>query len=443
MFTLSGARPLLMTGALVTASLTVSTGPALADDETCNGKPATIVVSTPPAESAPVDGTPGDDVIVVTTPNGLTVNGLGGNDTICGAGRTSMTGGEGNDELWVATPNPDAIVVVQGDEGDDVIHGSDSVEFIEGGTGNDTIQGGGGADLIAGDSRVTPATAPASDNDTIDAGPGADTVIDDWGTDTLTGGSDADQLVLGVATSDPVDDGCGQGIDTTATLRVAEGTVTGLGDATFTGFEIYIGGTRNSTLIGSSGPDDLRTGDCGTAHLIGLSGEDRLEGDSNSGGLLSANSGDDKIFYSEPYDIHAGKGDDRIFIESSPRDGRGVRASVARFNALQEVLGNEGTDWIIDNGNRSEIDLRLFQSVENARQKVHPLSKATFRLIGTAGPNVLVGPPGSKKSGQTYRTVLSGRSGNDRLLGGRYDTAYGGQGRDFCHAEHRQGCERR
>jgi len=447
-FRLSGLRPLLVIGALVTTSLTLWTVPALADGETCDDKPATMVISTAPDDFSEVDGTPGDDVIVVTTPDLVFVNGLGGDDTICGAAHTSIRGGEGNDELWDAWSDPDVLSAgtVDGEEGDDVIHGGDGQAYLLGGTGNDIIGGGGGADVIAGDTAITSTTAPeASDNDTIYGGAGADTIVDDWGNDTFTGGSGRDQLVVGVASDDPVDQGCHPPIAATATLRVADGTVTGLGEDTFSGFETYVGGTGNATLIGTSGPDDLRSGECGTAHLVGLGGADRLAGDSEAGGLISANGGDDAIVFSGPYDIHAGKGDDRIRLVSSN--------SASTGGPDREIRGSRGNDWVIDDAQfATEIDLRQglrpplgtrwlpVHGVENARQtKHHVLYTKTLRLTGTAGPNVLIGPPSTKK----VRTVFRGLAGNDRLLGGRYDTAYGGPGRDVCRAQHRHGCERR
>jgi hypothetical protein len=433
MTTLSGLRPLLVTGALVTATLTVSNVPALAADETCDGKPATIVVSTAPVDGSEVNGTPGDDVIVVTTPDQVTVNGLGGHDTICGAAQTSIRGGEG----------------------DDVIHGGDGHAVLEGGAGNDTIRGGDGADHIAGDTVITRTTAPGvSDDDSIDAGPGADTVIDDWGNDTLTGGSEADQLLLGVAAVDPKRE-CRRTIAASATLKVAEGTVTGFGDDTFTGFETYVGGTAEATLIGTSGTDDLRTGECGVAHLVGLDAPDRLQGESNSGGLISANGGADRIAFSGPYDVNAGNGDDRIRLEADYYHW-------TRPDPDREVRGNRGTDWVIEDGLLvGEIDLRrgfktwskkwlAIDGVENVRQIENPFSsgrmaaeaepEGVIHITGTAGPNVLDGP----WSTGTYPVALHGLGGNDRLLGDpRIDTAYGGPGRDFCRAEHRHGCERR
>jgi len=454
MFALSGLRPLLVIGALGTASLTVSTVPALADGETCDGKPATMVVDTAPDGSfADVDGTPGDDVIVVTTPDDLTVNGLGGDDTICGAAMTWMTGGEGNDELWSAWSDPEDRFSgrMDGDEGDDAFHGNDNRQFIVGGTGTDIIRAGGGGDFIIGGTNLTTRTAPdAPDNDTIRGGAGNDVMIDDWGDDTFRGGSGRDHLGLGVASTD-VDEGCAV-IAATATLSVAAGTVTGFGEDTFTGFEAYAGGTRNSTLIGTAGPDDLGSGDCGTTHLVGLGGADRLEGrsdgDGKEAGVLSGNRGNDKISFIGPYNIHAGSGDDRIRLTGSdfidPHPGADIR-------------GSRGVDWFhiigFQPGAITDLDLRRglklrfkdkwlpIHGVENARRTVYPRSRGwdgTMRITGTAGPNVLIGPPSTKKN----RTVFRGLAGNDRLLGDRRDTAYGGSGRDFCRAGHRHGCER-
>jgi Ca2+-binding RTX toxin-like protein len=453
MFTFSGLRPLLAIGALGAASLTVSTGPAHADGETCDGKPATMVVSSAPDGSFPaVNGTSGDDVIVVTTPDDLTVNGLGGDDTICGGAMTWMTGGAGNDELWSGWFDPDDLYTghIDGDEGDDVIHANDNRHFIVGGSGNDLILGGDGGGFMIGGTRLTTKNAPdAPDNDTIVGGAGVDVMVADWGDDTLTGGSGEDHLILGLSSTD-TDEGCDV-IAANATLQVAEGTVTGFGEDTFTGFEAYNGGTRRSTLIGTAGPDDLGSGDCGTTHLVGLGGEHRLEGESDGdgkeAGVLSGNRGDDEISFNGPYDIHAGKGDDRITLESS--DFRDPFPGA-------EIQGNGGADWFtivgFSPGEITDLDLRRglkskfrnkwlpIQGVENARQEAwgSRLPAGTIRITGTAGPNVLVGSPSTKK----HFAVLRGLAGNDRLLGDRRVTAYGGPGRDFCRAGERHGCER-
>src|SRR5205823_5896663 len=72
---------------------------------TCDGKPATIVVSAPGMTTM---GTSGDDVIVGTTgPD--TILGGGGNDTICGLGGDDvLVGGSGNDRIF-GGPGNDSI----------------------------------------------------------------------------------------------------------------------------------------------------------------------------------------------------------------------------------------------------------------------------------------------------------------------------------------------
>jgi len=454
MFTFSGFRPLLTVTALAAASLTVSTAPAVADGETCDGKPATMVITEAPDTGSnypAVDGTSGDDVIVVTTPDGLTVNGLGGNDTICGAALTRMSGGDGNDELWDEFSDSSQGGYVEGDGGDDVIHAGDNGPFMVGGPGSDVLLGGDGSDFMIGGTRLTTTTAPdVPDNDTMIGGDGNDGMIADWGDDTLTGGNGEDHLTLGLAFTD-ADEGCGV-IAANATLTVADGTVTGFGEDTFTGFESYAGGTRKSTLIGTPGPDYLSSELCGTTHLVGLGGDDRLEGsspgDGKEAGVISGNRGNDQISFTGPYDVHAGKGDDQIRL---------VQSDFIDAFPGAEIQGSDGVDRIslvgFYHGEISHLDLRRgiksgftdkwlpIQGVENARRIVYPGARLsdTMRITGTAGPNILTGPPSTKK----YRTILRGLAGNDRLIGDANDTAYGGPGRDLCRAGQRHGCERR
>ena len=347
MFTFSGLRALLAIGALGAASLTVSTAPALADGETCDGKPATMVVSSAPDTGSnfpDVDGTSGDDVIVVTTPDGLRVNGLDGDDTICGAAMTWMSGGAGERRAVGRISDSTKAGYVEGDGGDDVIHAGDNGPFMVGGPGSDALLGGDGSDFMIGGTRLTTKTAPdVPDNDTMIGGDGNDGMIADWGDDTLTGGNGEDHLTLGLAFTD-ADEGCGV-IAAHATLTVADGTVTGFGEDTFTGFESYAGGTRKSTLIGTAGPDDLSSELCGTTHLVGLSGDDRLSGsspgDGKEAGVISGNSGDDEISFVGPYDIHAGKGDDQIRL---------VQSDFLDAFPGAEIQGSGGGDWITLDG---------------------------------------------------------------------------------------------
>lgn len=97
--TLRVAAALLLAAAFAPAA----TAPAFAGGETCDGRPATLVVPAPPpgAWTVPTStGTPGDDVIV-GSPERDVIDGAGGNDVICGlAGHDELFGGEGDDRLF-------------------------------------------------------------------------------------------------------------------------------------------------------------------------------------------------------------------------------------------------------------------------------------------------------------------------------------------------------
>lgn len=451
MTTLSRRGP-LAAAALVTAALPFVAGPAHAVVETCDGRAATLVFADPPpSPSQTFQGTTGDDVIVVTYQGFNHVDGGAGNDTICGGPQTTdIFGGDGNDDIWSGPTAATDQRFFSGDAGDDVIHGTAAQDVMAAGSGNDTLLGAGGADSLAGDEFVTPTDAPAEDDDRITAGPGNDVVVDDWGDDTFSGGTGSDRLVLGEATDDPVDDGCFSDLATHAVLDVAAGTVTGFGSDTFQGFDSYLGGTVTSTLVGTSGPDDLGSGDCGTADLEGRGGADRLAGTSNDGGTIGAGRGADQVVVSGAYAVHLGAGDDRIQMASSNFASLYFSASRA---VKGQVWGGPGTDRVVDDssamlgtdlrhGLRGDTWVLPIHGVENAREGA-PLNPAHYYLIGTAGPNVLTAAPHAVGDPTPFVTILRGLGGNDRLLAGMHDTAYGGAGHDVCRAQHRVGCEAR
>jgi hypothetical protein len=148
--------------------------------------------------------------------------------------------------------------------------------------------------------------------------------------------------------------------------------------------------------------------------------------------------------------MHGGPGNDRFQLEpavltslflSASRDVRGA------------ISGGPGVDRVVDDshamlgtdlrrgmqGRRSTLSLH---GVENARVNA-PLRPAHYFLIGTSGHNVLATLSNVVRLASPYHTVLRGLGGNDRLLGGPEDAAYGGPGRDQCQAQHRVGCEAR
>ena len=102
---------------------------------TCDGRAATIEVPATDYDTAPVVGTPGDDVIV-GTPGRDTIDGAGGNDVICGlGGPDTLAGGEGDDRLFGGLDMEYSI--------DDGYRG----DLVSPGPGNDHVDLG--ADLIS------------------------------------------------------------------------------------------------------------------------------------------------------------------------------------------------------------------------------------------------------------------------------------------------------
>ncbi|BFM38258.1 choice-of-anchor I family protein [Synechocystis sp. LKSZ1] len=127
-------------------------------------------------------GTPGNDLLIA----GLNfdgfqdlVLGLGGNDEIdagSGTGRNILSGGPGNDTIFVN--NTDR---AYGDEGDDVLDAGD-------GSGNNALYGGLGNDVLY-----------AGTGDKLYGGPGNDTFFPGLGSSTFWGGTGLDRFWLAVA----------------------------------------------------------------------------------------------------------------------------------------------------------------------------------------------------------------------------------------------------
>jgi Ca2+-binding RTX toxin-like protein len=156
---------------------------------TCFGVPATIVG----ARNKRVVGTDGDDVIYA---DGGHVNGLAGDDLICGyadgayggpgADRiqtfyeaVEYHGGKGNDTLYGREKYDQSdYVYLFGDAGRDKLVGGTASESLHGGPGADVLRGGPSLDLLAGNDG----------NDRLDGGPG---------NDRMNGGKGRDHCVDG------------------------------------------------------------------------------------------------------------------------------------------------------------------------------------------------------------------------------------------------------
>lgn len=115
--------------------VTVNPAPAL-PGPTCGGQQATIVKGS---ANDVVQGTPGDDVVILGSGNDSFV-GKGGNDTVCA--------GSGNDVVDLTDSGAGDTEYVAAGSGNDTIDSGDSDDTVLGGSGNDVINHGGGNDTI-------------------------------------------------------------------------------------------------------------------------------------------------------------------------------------------------------------------------------------------------------------------------------------------------------
>ena len=187
-------------------SVVVASG-AAAQDVTCQGKAATVVGPTEGAINT--NGTQGDDVIVAPIGPYGTVQGLGGDDTICLVNglqssvldqSVSVQAGAGNDSVVNEAALFPGILTVELGAGADHYVGADYGETVYGAwssgtpgldTEPDVIETSGGGD------DITSGSPGVSDADTIATGSGGDRVTYEGAAGgSLDNGPDADYLLF-------------------------------------------------------------------------------------------------------------------------------------------------------------------------------------------------------------------------------------------------------
>ena len=314
-----------------------------------------------------------DDPATEELPEGSTLYGQKGDDT--------LSGGTGVDRLW-------------GGKGDDVLMGGAANDYLEGGFGADVIDGGDGNDYAGyelSDAGVTidlstgTAQGGHAEGDTLTGIEGvsgsshADRLTGDAGFNVLVGGAGADTLDGGAGLNDYAFYGTS---DAGVTVNLATGTAQGghaEGD-TLTGIE---------NVFGSNHADHL-TGDAGRNNLIGADGDDALDG----------GAGDDNLQGRAGADmLDGGEGDDTAAYRSSDA---GVTVNLATGLAQ---------------GGHAEGDaLRGIESVFGSIDHAD-------HLTGDTGDNSL--------NGQGGDDTLDGGAGDDQLHGGAgADMIDGGEGHD-------------
>jgi Ca2+-binding RTX toxin-like protein len=246
----------------------------------CLGRKATMVSS-----AKRIVGTKAPDVIVATGAGRHTIEGLGGNDRICGGpGEDEIDGGKGIDRLSGGGGN-DTVLGFKGPDrlaggaGNDLVNGQQGSDRIDGGPGDDKLLGEKGNEDVRGGPGDDEVDGGPGDDDLVDGGPGADSVIGGVGTDNVTGGSGDGDVVRGDSGEDRLSGGPGAEDVVSYASATRRGVIVDLrsnlakgdGHDSLSGFENAVGSPQNDTLMGDSGPNDL-DGGVGDDILVGAGG---------------------------------------------------------------------------------------------------------------------------------------------------------------------------
>ncbi len=405
----------------------------------------------------------------------LTVNGLGGNDTIdasaLSAGHINLVlnGGDGNDMI-IGSGGNDLVVGGRGNDvallgkGDDtfVWNPGDGSDIVEGQAGTDTLLFNGAnvnenIDISANGSRVRMFrdvgnvtmdlngveqihlnTLGGADTVTLNdlTGTGMKQVAIDLGSPPGSGAGDgqADTIVI-----------YGTGGDDVVTVSNINGvvTVTGLATTvTITGFE-----AANDRLVinGLGGDDVIEATGLGTAMLLTANGGDGNDVRVGSVGnnVLTGGSGDDVLIGNGGQDVLDGGPGNNVVIASNFR-GVGsagtlsVRAAVAPASRADDTMDATSSSQVPGQFNGTaggdQIDVRmidgnLIMTGLSAPAVIDPAAVTGPVTISALAGNDMINA--SSLGLSSMRFILDGGAGNDTLHGGAGDDVLiGGAGSD-------------
>ncbi len=407
-----------------------------------------------------VDGGSGNDTLdgtgVVT---GLTILGFGGDDTLIGggvsdqiqggdgndsltgggqqdflyggAGSDTLVGGTGNDLLFVESAGDVAIggggtdrVRVETDAGA-ILDTSlwSGIERIDGAAGNDSIDASGFATaltLLGNDGSDT--LEGGSDRDVIFGNAGSDSLIGNAGIDVLVGGTGADVMDGGADDDTFFLDGSadvvlgGAGLDRARFDNGVSGV--NLAMTGWSGLDRLTATTGNDTIDGSSQSGDLvLNGNAGNDSLVGGSGADFLFGAAGDDTLVG-NDGADRMYGNAGLDVHFGGGGDDIFF----LDDNGDRVADGGSGSDRAVLTKAGMSVVID-GTWSGLErvdgvagAEVFNAIGYGQALTVVANAGADEVLGTSFADTIFGGAGADE-------INGGAGGNDFLYGGLNDGA--------------------
>jgi len=245
------------------------------------------------------------------------------------AGAANLVATAGNDVL-IDTNNAARNLNALG--GDDIVLGLNQADTLSGGAGNDLVDGGVGADTING-------------ND------GNDILLGGGGADNLSGGNDNDVLLGGA------------------------------------GADAQAGGSGDDILEGGAGNDNLN-GDAGNDVLVGGAGADVVNGGTgNDYFIATAGDGNDTYTGSTGIDTYDLSGI-TTGVRVSTTSAIGVDIGTDQLQTVENVIGSQGADTIILNGEANRIDGQAAADTINS-------GGGNDTVIGGAGNDTMNGGAGN------------------------------------------------
>ena len=235
-----------------------------------------------------LSGTPADDVLT-GSPGDDVASGNGGADVILGNdGADTLKGGDGDDLIKGGTGNDIAF----GNAGNDDVFGGAGQDMLFGDEGNDRLFGDDGNDIMEG----------GAGNDTVYAGSGDDRVLAtvNDGDDVYWGEDGSDTVDYSAYTADVKVD-LGNGLLQHGSVASTQGG----NDAVF-GFENFIGGSGNDTIVASSAVNVMDGGSGNDTYVF------KSAADAN-GDVINSFQPGDKIDLSA-IDANAGSSGNQSFV---------------------------------------------------------------------------------------------------------------------------------
>ena len=286
---------------------------------------------------------------------GVTVNALGGNDTVTIQDLSAIAcpvlvivnGGDGNDLITGQGATIGVVrLLLNGDAGADTIIGTEGNDSINGGTGNDAVNGRAGNDIITG-GLGDDILAGGLGNDTVNGGDGNDSLTGQEGDDSLSGG-DGNDTLRGFSGNDTLAGQVGDDL-----LNGMDGDDSILGGV---GQDSISGGAGNDTIDGGRNDDSIN-GNSGNDNIRGDHGNDYINAGTESD-TVNGGDGNDTIIASDGQDLLAGNDGDDVINAGGGNDtvmGGDGNDSILGGGGNDVILGGDGDDVIDGQGGTDTI----------------------------------------------------------------------------------------